>query len=99
MRAAPKSERRRCAAGVLYLFILRGLLRYGEVNMRCVLKRTEGCMFEECRYFKQHACILENLHWTAWPSPDERLKETAMAKTDKTGEEYLTAGRNRRPTQ
>ena len=56
--------------------------------MRCLIVRKEPCMFERCKYWQQHACILENVHWTALPSPNERLKETAMAKTDCTGEEH-----------
>jgi len=49
-------------------------------------------MFEECRYWKKNVCILENIHWSAWPTPDERLKKTtAMAKNDKTGEESFSS--------
>ena len=62
------------------------------VDMRCLLNRVEGCYFERCRYWKKNACVLEDLHWSAWPSKDERLKKdeyketSMMAKGDKTGE-------------
>jgi len=69
-----------------------------EADMRCVLKRDEGCLFEDCRYWnkRDHICYLTNIDQSGWPSPDERLKETAMAKCDASGEEHLTAGKNRR---
>ena len=66
-----------------------------EAIMRCVLIRSEGCMFEECRYFINHACILTTIHESGWPKSydryktrdDKRVVATLQAKNDKTGDQ------------
>lgn len=44
--------------------------------MRCVLVRSEPCLFKQCRYFVNNFCSLTVIDESGWPSPDCRFKNT-----------------------
>ena len=54
--------------------------------MRCVLIRKEGCLFEQCRYWINHFCVLTTIDESGWPDPECRFKNKNVEVKDDTAE-------------
>ena len=66
--------------------------RTREAEMRCVLDHCEQCLFEKCRYFIQHFCILTKIDPEGWPEKGCRFKNKYVRQVDGKDEELLPMG-------